>query len=58
MVFSMGIVMMLFAVYIGRVQITPEYYDLFLKSMKVAFIVFACFSFGGIFASLARGKVW
>jgi EmrB/QacA subfamily drug resistance transporter len=57
MMLSMGIAMMLFAVYIGRVQITPEYYDLFLKSAKVAFVVFACLCFGGVFASLARGKV-
>ena len=58
MMFSMGIVMLLFSVYIGREQITPEYYDLFLRSMKAAFIVFACLCFGGTFASLARGKVW
>ncbi len=57
MTLSMGIAMLLFAVYIGRVQITPEYYDLFLKSAKVAFVVFACMCFGGVFASLARGRV-
>jgi EmrB/QacA subfamily drug resistance transporter len=57
MMFSMGIVMILFTVYIGRVQITPESYDLFLTSMKVAFIVFACLCFGGIFVSLTRGKI-
>ena len=57
MMLSMGIAMLLFAVYIGRVQITPEQYDLFLKSAKVAFVVFACLCFGGVFASLARGKV-
>ena len=57
MMLSMGVAMLLFAVYVGRVQITPEYYDLFLKSVRVAFIVFACFCFGGIFASLARGRV-
>jgi len=54
---SMGIVMLIFATCIGRVQITPEYYSLFLTSVKVAFIVFATLCFGGIFASLARGKV-
>jgi len=54
---SMGIVMLIFATYMGRVQITPEYYPLFLRSVKVAFIVFATICFGGIFASLARGKV-
>jgi len=57
MTLSMGIAVLLFAVYIGREQITPEYYDLFLKSARAAFIVFACFCFGGIFASLARGRV-
>jgi EmrB/QacA subfamily drug resistance transporter len=55
-VFSMGIAMMIFAIYIGRVQITPEYYPLFLKSMKSAFAIFAVLCFGGIFASLARGR--
>jgi len=53
---SVGTAMLLFALYIGRVQITPEYYPLFLKSFKTAFIIFAVLCFGGIFASLARGK--
>ena len=53
---SMGIAMLLFAVYIGRVQITPQYYPLFLDSVRAAFIIFAVLCFGGIFASLARGK--
>jgi len=57
MTFSMGIVTLIFAIYIGRVQITPEYYLLFLKSAKAAFAVFATLCFAGIFASLARGKV-
>lgn len=57
MVFSMGVAMLMFALYIGRVQITPEHYPLFLESMKTAFIIFAVLCFGGIFASLARGKI-
>ncbi len=57
MTFSMGMAMLLFALYIGRVQITPEYYSLFLRSVNVAFIIFAALCFGGIFASLARGKI-
>ena len=57
MVFSMGITMLMFALYMGRVQITPEHYSLFQASMKTAFIIFAILCFGGIFASLARGKV-
>jgi len=57
MVLSMGIAMLMFTLYIGRVQITPEYYPLFQQSMKTAFTIFAVLCFGGIFASLARGKV-
>ena len=57
MVFSMGITMLMFALYMGRVQITPEYYSLFQESMKTSFIIFAVLCFGGIVASLARGKV-
>jgi len=54
---SMGIATLLFALYLGRVEITPEYYPLFLASAKTAFAVFAVLCVGGIFASLARGKV-
>ncbi len=57
MVLSMGVAMWMFTLYMGRVQITPEYYPLFQQSMKTAFIIFAVLCFGGIFASLARGKV-
>lgn len=54
---SMGIAMLIFAVYMGKVQITPKYYPLFLSSVRTAFLVFAVLCFGGVFASLARGKV-
>jgi EmrB/QacA subfamily drug resistance transporter len=54
---SMGITMLVFAVYIGRVEITPENYPLFLKSAKTAFTIFTALCFGGIFASLSRGRV-
>ena len=57
MTFSMGLAMLMFALYMGRVQITPEYYPLFQESTKTSFIIFAVLCFGGIFASLARGKV-
>jgi len=54
---SMGTTTLLFTVYLGRVQITPELYPLFLRSVHVAFIIFAILCFFGIFASLARGKM-
>jgi EmrB/QacA subfamily drug resistance transporter len=57
MVLSMGVAMLMFALYIGRVEITPEYYPLFQQSMKASFTIFAILCFAGIFASLARGKV-
>jgi len=57
MTFNMGMVMLIFGIYMGHVQITPEYYPAFIKSVDVAFIISAILCFGGIFASLARGRV-
>jgi hypothetical protein len=58
MVLSMAVAMLMFTVYnIANVQITPECYPLFQESMQTSFIIFAILCFGGIFASLARGKV-
>lgn len=54
--FSLGISLLLFSIYIGRVQITPEYYPLVLTSLKTAFTIASVLCFGGIFASIARGK--
>lgn len=54
---SMGIAMVIFALHIGSARITPDNYALFLTAMRRAFIVFSALCFGGIFASLARGKV-
>jgi MFS family permease len=54
---SMGIVMLIFALAIGNVQITPEYYPMFLQSMQISFVVFSALCVFGVFASLARGKV-
>jgi hypothetical protein len=57
MVFSTGITILIFSIVIGKVQITTEYYPVFLKSVKLTFTFFAVLCFGGMFASLARGKV-
>jgi EmrB/QacA subfamily drug resistance transporter len=54
---SIGIAMSMFAIIIGRVEITPLYYPVFLLSTRLAFVVFSVLCFVGIFASLARGKV-
>ncbi len=52
--FSMGIAMLIISIFVGRVEIAPEYFDDLVASMQVAFIVFAALCFLGIFASLAR----
>jgi EmrB/QacA subfamily drug resistance transporter len=54
---SLGIAMSMFAIIIGRVEITPPYYAAFLESVRLAFAVFSALCFLGIFASLARGRV-
>ena len=56
-VLSMAVVMILFAIFIGNVQITPEYYAAFLVSLKTAFIIFAVLCFAGIFIILAGGTL-
>jgi EmrB/QacA subfamily drug resistance transporter len=57
MMISMGISTMVFAIFIGRVQISMEYYPPFVKSLRIAFILFSALCFGGTFASMVRGKV-
>jgi MFS family permease len=54
--FSMGIAMMLFAIFIGPAVITPDYYPQFITSMHYAFVIFAGLCVVGIGASLMRGK--
>ena len=55
--FSMGLAMLIFAVVIGRVQITPEYYAAFLHAAKIAFAISAALCVLGVFISLARGRL-
>ena len=54
---SMAIAMVIFAVFIGREQITPSNYELFLKSVKVSFVIFAFLCVIGIFFSFTRGEL-
>jgi len=53
---SMGIAMMIFAIVIGPVEITPPYYSQFSLSLHYAFILFTVFCIIGVFTSLERGK--
>lgn len=56
-VLSMGVAMLVFALYMGRTEIVPQNYLQFLAGMRTAFTIFAALCFLGIFASLARGKL-
>ncbi len=56
-VFSMSIIMVIFSIFIGKIQISPENYEPFLKSTKSVFIISTALCICGIFASLVRGKV-
>lgn len=57
MMLSMGIVMMVMALLLGKAEIGPENHEQFVRTIKIAFTLFAVMCFGGIFASLARGKL-
>jgi predicted MFS family arabinose efflux permease len=51
---SIGIATLVFALIIGRVQITPAQYPALLESIHLCFIIFTILCFVGIFASLKR----
>ena len=54
---SMSICMLVIANFMGRVQLAPEHAAQLIQTQRVAFLIFAVMCFGGIVASLARGKV-
>ncbi len=54
---SMGIATLVFSLFIGKARIVPANYPLFLKSMRISFVVFFVMCLGGVFFSLARGRV-
>ncbi len=53
---SMGIAMMLIALFIGKQTINPSTYPGLISGMRTGFVIFSVLSFLGIFASLARNK--
>jgi EmrB/QacA subfamily drug resistance transporter len=57
MMFSMGIVMMMLALHLDGADIEPEDTGEFVGSMRTSFGIFALMCVGGVFASLARGRV-
>jgi MFS family permease len=54
---SMGISTLIFALVIGRVQISAEHHSLLVTSMHWAFSIFSALCAAGIFLSMSRGKL-
>jgi len=52
---SLGIMLYIFATYLGNVQITLSNYSIFLFSLKIAFIVFAAVSGLGVIITILIG---
>jgi EmrB/QacA subfamily drug resistance transporter len=53
---SMGITMIIFAVFIGRVEIVPEVYPALTGSINIAFMVFSGLCLVGVLASLVDSR--
>ena len=53
MMISMGIMMVLFSIYVGQSEITRELYPEFLKSMRVGYIIFSVIGFLGLIIQMA-----
>lgn len=56
MMLSMGIIMIVFTLVLGRVEIAPRNFGDFLASVKIAFLISTIICFAGIFPSMVRGK--
>ena len=54
---SMSFAMMVFSLYLGAVEITPQFHPQFLAAVRMAFAVFSALCLIGVFASLARGRL-
>jgi len=54
---SMALVTLFFTFYLQGLAVTAAASPLLLQSMRISFIVFALLCAGGVFASLARGRV-
>ena len=54
--FSMGLALMVFAIFIGNVQITTAQYPALLSSIRIVFLICTILCFIGIFSALIRQK--
>jgi hypothetical protein len=54
---SIGLAVLVFALYMGHVAITPAYYPQLMTSTRIIYSMLSVLCVGGIIASLARGKM-
>jgi EmrB/QacA subfamily drug resistance transporter len=54
---SMAIITVVLVMHIGKAKISPENFPLFLRSMRISFVIFSALCFAGVFTSLARGRI-
>ena len=54
--FSMGVTMLILSLYIGDSEIVQEVFPEFMESVKIMFMIFAVFCFGGIFCFACEGQ--
>ena len=54
---SMALILLLFSLFIGEVELSPAYYPAFLKTMQISFSIFTALCLIGIFASIVRGRL-
>lgn len=55
--FSMAIATLVISLFVGKNQINPEYFPMFIKSIHISFIIFTVLCTIGIFFSYSRGSV-
>jgi hypothetical protein len=56
--FSMAIVTLILAAFIGNEMLGQVDHLVLMKSIKIAFIIFTVLCIAGVFASLARGNTY
>jgi hypothetical protein len=55
--FGMGLTLIIFEVYLGKVQFNPQNYQQLLTSTRMAFLISAILCVTAIFASITRNKL-
>ncbi len=54
---SMAVAMLVLSNIMGKIQITEANTDLFVKSVNTVFLIFFIMGIGGVFSSMARGRL-